>query len=96
MSLLSTEYDPKDGQFHVLLNEDVELTLTPCQFIDFISQSNQLVDWVVENYFNGEMQSFLMSSHLDEHFDEPDSKDVAEYAAKWLKGIAKDDIGKGG
>ena len=84
MSILSTEFNPEDGQFHLTLSDELEVSLTACQFVDFVSQSNCLIEYVVEEYFGGSMEKFFMSSHMDEDFDELDSKDIANMMADWL------------
>ena len=85
MSILSTEFNPDDGTFHLTLSDELEVSLTACQFMDFVSQSNCLMDYVIDEYFGGSMEKFFMSSHLDEDFDELDSKEIAEMMSDWLK-----------
>ena len=85
MSILSTEFDPEDGKFHIDLSDELEVTLTACQFVDFVSQSNCLIDYVVEEYFDGDMEKFFTSSHLEDNFDELDSKEIANMMSDWLK-----------
>jgi hypothetical protein len=97
MSILSTEFNPDDGKFHIMLGDDVDIYLTACQFIDFISQSNCLVDFVVNEYFDGDMEKFFLSSHLEEDFDDMDSKEIAEMMADWIKNRKiTEDTGHGG
>ena len=95
MTILSTEFNPEDGKFHLDIGDDAELSLTACQFIDFVSQSNCLIDYVVEEYFNGDMEKFFMSSHLDEDFDDLDSKEIANMMADWIKTRKREDTTTG-
>jgi len=85
MMILSTEFDPEDGKFHIDLSDELEVSLTACQFVDFVSQSNCLIEYVLEEYFDGSMEKLFMSSHMDDGFEEMDSKDVANMMADWLK-----------
>ena len=85
MSILSTEFNPEDGKFHIDLSDELEVSLTACQFMDFVSQSNCLMDYVIDEYFDGDTEKFFMSSHLNEDFDEMDSKEIANMMSEWLK-----------
>ena len=85
MSILSTEFNPDDGKFHIDLSDELEISLTACQFIDFASQSNCLIDYVIQEYFDGDIEKFFLSSHLEDDFDEMDSKDIANMVADWIK-----------
>jgi hypothetical protein len=99
MSILNAEFNPEDGKFHFILDEGrdfmagdkVDVSLSPCEFYEFTNQAHGLVEYVVDTYFDGNIDKFFMSSHIEELVtEEMDSKEVAEATDRWLRKVYDD------
>jgi hypothetical protein len=85
MERLASEYDPQTGQFTFTFGDTLTAEISPEQYVEFISQSMMLVQYVVENYFNGSMKKFIKSSGQAPSSLPTNSAAMAEEMDKWLR-----------
>ena len=84
MERLASEYDPQTGQFTFTVGDELAAEISPEQYVEFISQSMMLVQYVVENYFNGSMKKFVKSNKASSSLP-ANSAAMAEEMDKWLR-----------
>jgi hypothetical protein len=97
MEHLASEYDPEKGHFTFTIDDETEAELSPQQYVEFISQSMALVQFVVEKYFNGSMRKFMGATNGKKKklpSLPANSKEFAEDIDKWLRAkVEKTDFG---
>jgi hypothetical protein len=59
MEHLASEYDPETGKFQFTIDDNMQVELEPEQYVEFVSQSLTLIDYVVAHYFDGSMKKFI-------------------------------------